>query len=55
MLACMNATDTTDTILTGDCLDVLPTLPAGFAQLAYLDPPFNIGWFYPGYHGFAHK
>src|SRR5690242_9692651 len=46
MLACMN---TTDTILTGDCLTVLPTLPAGFAQLAYLDPPFNIGLSYPGY------
>lgn len=26
---------------TGDCLDVLPTLPAESAQLVYLDPPFN--------------
>lgn len=47
MLACMN---TTDTILTGDCLAILPTFPAGSAQLAYIDPPFNIGLTYPGYH-----
>lgn len=40
---------TTDTILTGDCLTILPTLPAGIATLAYLDPPFNIGLEYPGY------
>ncbi|MGE0789988.1 MAG: site-specific DNA-methyltransferase [Sandaracinaceae bacterium] len=25
----------------GDCLDVLPTLPAGCARLIYIDPPFN--------------
>ena len=30
-------------LLAGDCLDVLPTLPRGFARLAYLDPPFNTG------------
>jgi site-specific DNA-methyltransferase (adenine-specific) len=41
--------DTADTILTGDCLAVLPTLPAGAAALVYLDPPFNIGLEYPGY------
>jgi DNA modification methylase len=46
MLACMN---TTDTILTGDCLAVLPRLPTGLSDLAYLDPPFNIGLPYPGY------
>jgi DNA modification methylase len=46
MFACMN---TTDTIITGDCLAVLPTLPAGYAHLAYLDPPFDIGLPYPGY------
>jgi hypothetical protein len=39
----------TDTITTGDCLDVLPTLPDGCAQLIYADPPFNIGLDYPGY------
>jgi len=30
-------------ILQGDCLDVLPRLPAGFARLVYVDPPFNTG------------
>lgn len=31
----------TATILQGDCLDLLPTLPAAFARLIYIDPPFN--------------
>jgi DNA modification methylase len=30
-------------VITGDALQVLPTLPAGCASLVYLDPPFNIG------------
>jgi site-specific DNA-methyltransferase (adenine-specific) len=30
-------------ILRGDCLEVLPTLPAAFARLVYVDPPFNTG------------
>ena len=30
-------------ILRGECLEVLPTLPAGFARLIYVDPPFNTG------------
>jgi site-specific DNA-methyltransferase (adenine-specific) len=30
-------------ILLGDNLRVLPTLPAGFARLCYIDPPFNTG------------
>lgn len=30
-------------ILEGDNLSVLPTLPRGFARLAYVDPPFNTG------------
>jgi site-specific DNA-methyltransferase (adenine-specific) len=33
--------------LTGDCLDILPTLPAGSVELAFADPPFNIGLDYP--------
>jgi site-specific DNA-methyltransferase (adenine-specific) len=45
----LDSMNTTDAILTGDCLDLLPTLPEGFAQLAYFDPPFNIGLDYPGY------
>jgi site-specific DNA-methyltransferase (adenine-specific) len=30
-------------ILHGDCLAVLPTLPAACASLIYIDPPFNTG------------
>jgi site-specific DNA-methyltransferase (adenine-specific) len=30
-------------IILGDNADVLPTLPDGFARLAYVDPPFNTG------------
>jgi site-specific DNA-methyltransferase (adenine-specific) len=30
-------------ILLGDNLELLPTLPAGFARLCYIDPPFNTG------------
>lgn len=30
-------------IVLGDCLKVLPTLPAAFARLVYMDPPFNTG------------
>jgi len=32
-----------DTIILGDCADVLPTLPAKLARLIYIDPPFNTG------------
>lgn len=28
-------------IVHGDCAEVLPTLPASFARLVYVDPPFN--------------
>lgn len=31
------------TILQGDNLDILPTLPAAFASVVYVDPPFNTG------------
>ena len=31
------------TIVLGDNSDVLPTLPAAFARLIYIDPPFNTG------------
>jgi site-specific DNA-methyltransferase (adenine-specific) len=27
----------------GDCAELLPRLPAGFARLMYIDPPFNTG------------
>ena len=36
-------------ILTGDCLTHLPTLPAGGVDLAFADPPFNIGYEYDVY------
>ena len=38
-------------IITGDCLKVLPSLPAACADLVFADPPFNIGYDYNGeYH-----
>jgi site-specific DNA-methyltransferase (adenine-specific) len=39
----------TNTVLTGDCRDVLPTLPAGIADLVIADPPFNADKLYPSY------
>jgi site-specific DNA-methyltransferase (adenine-specific) len=39
----------TNTILTGDCLGLLPGVPATTADLIFADPPFNIGLRYPGY------
>src|SRR5271163_3551494 len=30
-------------IILGDNAEVLPTLPASFARLVYIDPPFNTG------------
>jgi DNA modification methylase len=39
-----------DSISTGDCLALLPSLGAGCVDLAYVDPPFNIGLAYPSYH-----
>ena len=33
----------------GDCLDVLPTLDEGSVSLVFADPPFNIGYDYPGH------
>jgi site-specific DNA-methyltransferase (adenine-specific) len=30
-------------IYLGDCIEVFPSLPKGFAQLVYIDPPFNTG------------
>jgi DNA modification methylase len=39
-----------DQILTGDCLTHLAGLPAGCVDLAFADPPFNIGYEYDVYH-----
>jgi site-specific DNA-methyltransferase (adenine-specific) len=38
-----------DTILTGDCLQHLAELPEGCVDLAFADPPFNIGYSYDVY------
>jgi len=38
-----------NTILTGDCLRHLAELPAGCVDLAFADPPFNIGYEYDVY------
>lgn len=35
-----------DQIIHGDCLKVLPKLPAGFVDAAFLDPPYNLGFDY---------
>src|SRR5262249_3022017 len=39
-----------DQILTGDCLEHLAGLPAGCVDLAFADPPFNIGYEYDVYN-----
>jgi len=38
-----------DRIFRGDCLKVLPNLPAGCAELIIADPPYNIGYEYDRY------
>ena len=38
-----------DEVFAGDCLKLLPTLPAGCVDLAFADPPFNIGYAYDVY------
>lgn len=40
----------TDQVLTGDCLTLLAELPAGCVDLAFADPPFNIGYEYDVYN-----
>src|SRR5436305_1022831 len=44
-----NNTMPTDCVITGDCLEILPTLPTWSADLVFADPPFNIGLAYDGY------
>jgi site-specific DNA-methyltransferase (adenine-specific) len=39
----------TDVVLQGDCLHLLAGLPAGCVDLAFADPPFNIGYEYDTY------
>ena len=40
---------TVDDVLRGDCLTILPTLPENSVDLAFADPPFNIGYEYDIY------
>jgi len=37
-------------VLIGDCLEHLAGLPEGCVDLAFADPPFNIGYEYDVYH-----
>jgi site-specific DNA-methyltransferase (adenine-specific) len=39
----------TDVVIRGDCLKVLADWPAGTVDLAFADPPFNIGYEYDAY------
>lgn len=39
-----------DQVLSGDCLEHLAQLPPGSVDLAFADPPFNIGYEYDVYH-----
>src|SRR5208337_2721654 len=39
-----------DEILNGDCLKVLAKLPESCVDLAFADPPFNIGYEYDVYN-----
>ncbi len=38
-----------NTILHGDCIELMNALPAGLIDLAFADPPFNIGYTYDVY------
>jgi DNA modification methylase len=42
--------DSIGKITQGDCVASLENLPAGFVDLAFADPPFNIGYQYDVYH-----
>jgi site-specific DNA-methyltransferase (adenine-specific) len=39
-----------DDVWAGDCLELLSKVPAGSVDLAFADPPFNIGYAYDQYH-----
>jgi site-specific DNA-methyltransferase (adenine-specific) len=42
-------TKTTDQVLVGDCVRLLRDMPAASVDLAFADPPFNIGYEYDHY------
>lgn len=37
-----DATNSTNVILNGDCLDIMPTLPQGKFNVIFADPPYNL-------------
>src|SRR5947209_17408083 len=39
-----------NTVVPGDCIKSLSKLPSGCVDLAFADPPFNIGYDYDVYH-----
>ena len=39
-----------NTVVQGDCIEVLGQLPEGYANLVFADPPFNIGYQYDIYN-----
>src|SRR5437764_703698 len=45
----------TDRLHHGDCLELLDRLPPACVDLAFADPPFNIGYEYDGYDDRKHK
>lgn len=44
-----------NTILCGDCIEILRQAPAAFADLIFADPPFNIGYQYDRYRDKVEK
>lgn len=40
----------TNTLIRGDCIKLLNDGPEGWVDLAFADPPFNIGYLYHGYN-----
>jgi site-specific DNA-methyltransferase (adenine-specific) len=42
--------ESTNTILHGDCIEQMRGLPADYVDLAFADPPFNIGYAYDVYN-----
>ncbi|MGF1633229.1 MAG: DNA-methyltransferase [Phycisphaerae bacterium] len=41
--------DSFNHVIQGDCIEVMNQTPAGWADLVFADPPFNIGYLYAGY------
>jgi site-specific DNA-methyltransferase (adenine-specific) len=46
----LEAAAATHQLICGDCLDVLPGIPAGSVDVVVTSPPYNLGVSYRGYH-----